>query len=172
MIVWPAGSIRAAPGAGTSGRPTWVACWLEVLRAGFHARSAQGRGADAGCRGAAALRAGVIGAGICCGSSSAPRRSRGTCSASSCAFEVAGRGDEHRCGAGDFSVFHRRRRRRDHRLVVVFRLTRYVSAGSIVGSLAFPVAYASIGAADGWPITGAQLSAAGLRDPDGAADHL
>jgi len=41
--------------------------------------------------------------------------------------------------------------------LVVFRLTRYVSAGSIVGSLAFPVAYASIGAADGWPITGAQL---------------
>lgn len=41
--------------------------------------------------------------------------------------------------------------------LVVFRLTRYVSAGSIIGAAALPLAYAGIGVAAGWPILGAQL---------------
>jgi glycerol-3-phosphate acyltransferase PlsY len=41
--------------------------------------------------------------------------------------------------------------------LVVFGITRYVSAGSIVGSLSFPLAYVAIGTLAGWPILDAQL---------------
>jgi glycerol-3-phosphate acyltransferase PlsY len=41
--------------------------------------------------------------------------------------------------------------------LVIFALTRYVSAGSILGSLSFPLAYAAIGTLAGWPVLGAQL---------------
>jgi len=41
--------------------------------------------------------------------------------------------------------------------LVVFGITRYVSVGSIVGSLSFPLAYVAIGTVCGWPILDAQL---------------
>jgi glycerol-3-phosphate acyltransferase PlsY len=41
--------------------------------------------------------------------------------------------------------------------LVVFGITRYVSAGSIAGSLSFPLAYVAIGTLAGWPILDAQL---------------
>ena len=41
--------------------------------------------------------------------------------------------------------------------IITFKLSRYVSLASIVGSVAFPVAYVIIGLARGWDVLGAQL---------------
>ena len=41
--------------------------------------------------------------------------------------------------------------------IVIFCFTRYVSVASMLGALAFPIAYASLGIARGWPILGSQL---------------
>lgn len=41
--------------------------------------------------------------------------------------------------------------------LLVFGITRYVSVGSILGSLSFPLAYAAIGTVARWPILAAQL---------------
>src|SRR3954470_14462869 len=41
--------------------------------------------------------------------------------------------------------------------IVTFKTTRYVSLGSILAALSFPVAYIAIGLAMGWPVFGAQL---------------
>jgi acyl phosphate:glycerol-3-phosphate acyltransferase len=39
---------------------------------------------------------------------------------------------------------------------IVFRLTKFISVGSMVGAASFPAAYIAIGIGR-WPITGAQL---------------
>lgn len=41
--------------------------------------------------------------------------------------------------------------------IIVFKLTRYVSLASILGTSAFPVIYVIIGLAAGWPLGGDQL---------------
>src|SRR5207244_79130 len=41
--------------------------------------------------------------------------------------------------------------------LVLFKLTGYVSVASIAGSIGFPIAYAFIAAAVGWPFLGDQL---------------
>jgi glycerol-3-phosphate acyltransferase PlsY len=42
--------------------------------------------------------------------------------------------------------------------IVLFKVTRYVSVASIVGSAVFPIAYIIVGLWSRWPIFGAQLS--------------
>ncbi len=39
---------------------------------------------------------------------------------------------------------------------IVFQATRYVSLASIIGAVAFPLAYLAVGLALGWPVTGNQ----------------
>jgi acyl phosphate:glycerol-3-phosphate acyltransferase len=41
--------------------------------------------------------------------------------------------------------------------IAVFLATRYVSLGSIIASISFPISYASLAMIFGWPILGAQL---------------
>ena len=41
--------------------------------------------------------------------------------------------------------------------IVTFKVSRYVSLGSILAALSFPAAYVAIGLARGWPVFGAQL---------------
>ncbi len=41
--------------------------------------------------------------------------------------------------------------------IAVFYFTRYVSVASMLGAIAFPVVYASLGVARGWPIFSSQL---------------
>jgi glycerol-3-phosphate acyltransferase PlsY len=41
--------------------------------------------------------------------------------------------------------------------LLIFKTTRYISLGSMLGSSAFPIAYAAIGLARGWPILSAQF---------------
>jgi acyl phosphate:glycerol-3-phosphate acyltransferase len=40
---------------------------------------------------------------------------------------------------------------------IVFRMTRFISVGSMVGAASFPAAYVAIGIGGRWPLTGAQL---------------
>ena len=41
--------------------------------------------------------------------------------------------------------------------LIAFAIWRYVSVASLMAAVAFPIAYAALGHAMGWPITGAQL---------------